>query len=82
MEKNEKSIILFDDKKIRRHWNENAGKWFFSIIDVVDILTDSSTPKRYWSDLKHKLKLEGSEVYENIVRLKFDLHGKKILENK
>ena len=66
----EKSIVLFDDKKVRRHWDPDAEEWFFSIIDIVDILTDSATPKRYWSDLKRKLKAEGSEVYENIVRLK------------
>jgi hypothetical protein len=66
----EKSIVLFNDKKIRRHWDEDQEEWYFSVIDVVDVLTDSSTPKRYWSDLKRKLKAEGSEVYDNIVRLK------------
>jgi len=70
MDKNEKSIVLFDDRKVRRHWDEDVEEWYFSIIDIIDILTDSATPKRYWSDLKRKLKAEGSEVYEHIVRLK------------
>jgi DNA-damage-inducible protein D len=76
MSDKEKSIVLFDDKKIRRLWDEDQEEWYFSIIDVVDILTDSATPKRYWSDLKRKLKLEGSEVYDNIVRLKMFAPGR------
>ena len=43
---------------------------YFSIVDVVEVLTDASTPKRYWSDLKIKLKSEGNQTYENIVQLK------------
>ncbi|PID52104.1 MAG: hypothetical protein CR972_03710 [Candidatus Moraniibacteriota bacterium] len=65
------SIVLFDKKHVRRHWDEENEVWYFSIIDIVEILTDSSVPKRYWSDLKGKLKKEGSEVYEKIVQLKF-----------
>ena len=64
------SLILFNQKQVRRHWDEEKEFWFFSVVDIVDILTNSSVPKRYWSDLKSKLKNEGSEVYENIVRLK------------
>lgn len=64
------SIKLFESKKVRTHWDEEQAKWYFSVIDVIEILTESSIPKRYWSDLKKKLKLEGSEVYEKIVRLK------------
>ena len=66
----EKSIILFNKKKIRRHWDKDKELWYFSVIDVVEVLTDSSVPKRYWSDLKIKLAEEGSEVYDKIVRLK------------
>jgi len=65
-----KSIILFNQKQVRRHWNEAKELWYFSVIDVIEILTDSTIPKRYWSDLKNKLADEGSEVYEKIVRLK------------
>ena len=66
----ENSIILFNQKEVRRHWNEEQEQWYFSIIDVVAVLADTTNPKRYWSDLKTKLKQEGSEVYDNIVRLK------------
>jgi hypothetical protein len=56
----------------------NAELWYFSIVDVIAILTDSSIPKRYWSDLKQKLKEEGSEVYDQVVHLKFSASdGKK-----
>ncbi|MEK7192773.1 MAG: Bro-N domain-containing protein [Patescibacteria group bacterium] len=69
MEKTD-SIILFDQKEVRRFYDEEKETWYFSIIDVIEILTDSTIPKRYWSDLKSKLKNEGSEVYEKIVQLK------------
>ncbi len=68
--KKENSIILFNQKKVRRHWDDNKEQSYFSIVDVVTVLTDSSNPRRYWSDLKTKLKQEGSEVYEKIVQLK------------
>jgi len=64
------SIVLFNQKQIRRFYDEEKETWYFSIIDVIEILTDSSIPRRYWSDLKGKLKNEGSEVYEKIVHLK------------
>jgi hypothetical protein len=63
-------IKLFEEKKMRTHWDAEKEQWYFSVIDVVEILTGSSIPKRYWSDLKKKLAAEGSEVYEKIVRLK------------
>jgi hypothetical protein len=47
-------IKLFESKKVRTHWEEESEKWFFAIIDVIEILTGSSIPKRYWSDLKKK----------------------------
>ena len=53
-------------------WVEKEAQWYFSIIDVIEILTGSSIPKRYWSDLKKKLTREGSQLYENIVQLKFE----------
>lgn len=55
------ALQLFGDKKIRTIWSEEEGKWFFSIIDAVDVLTDSLDPKRYWSVLKVRLKKEGAE---------------------
>ena len=68
--KKDNSIVLFNQKQVRRHWDNENELWYFSIIDVIEILTDSTIPKRYWSDLKNKLKKEGSEVYEKIVQLK------------
>ena len=64
------SIVLFKQKEVRRYWDRDKELWYFSIIDVVSVLTDSTIPKRYWSDLKSKLQKEGSEVYDRIVRLK------------
>lgn len=76
--KKSKSIVLFNQKQVRRFYDEKTETWYFSIIDVAEILTDSTVPKRYWSDLKSKLKDEGSEVYEKIVQLKFTASdGKK-----
>ena len=69
--KKSNSIVLFNQKQVRRFYNEKKETWYFSIIDVVGVLVDSTIPKRYWSDLKNKLKDEGSEVYEKIVQLKF-----------
>ncbi len=75
------SLQLFQEKKIRTAWDDQQEKWYFSIIDVVGVLTDSAEPKRYWSDLKRKLLKEGAyETYEKIVRLKLvSSDGKKRL---
>ena len=62
-------LVVFQDKKIRRIWHND--EWYFSVVDVVAVLTDSSIPKRYWSDLKIKLKEEGFELYDFIVQLNF-----------
>ncbi len=74
------NVKLFESKKVRTHWDEEKQQWFFSVIDVIEILTGSSIPKRYWSDLKKKLKSEGSEVYEKIVRLKMVAEDGKLRE--
>jgi hypothetical protein len=65
------NIKLFESKKVRTHWDAEKEVWYFSVIDVIEILTGSSIPKRYWSDLKKKLTKEGSQLYEKIVPLKF-----------
>ena len=62
------ALVVFQDKKIRRTWHND--EWYFSVVDVIEVLTDSSIPRRYWSDLKIKLKEEGFELYEKIVQLK------------
>ncbi len=72
------NIKLFESKKIRSQWDAEKETWYFSIVDVIEVLTDSSIPKRYWSDLKKKLQTEGSEVYEKIVRLKMEAADGKI----
>ena len=66
----EEIIKLFDAKQIRVVWDDEKEKYFFSVVDVIQALTDSAIPRRYWSDLKRKLSAEGSEVYEKIVQLK------------
>ena len=66
----ETAIKLFEQKQIRSLWNEEDEKWYFSIVDVIEVLTESTIPKRYWTDLKKKLKNEGSELYEKLVQLK------------
>ena len=63
---------IFEEKTIRSLWNEDHEKWYFSIIDVITVLTDSANSRRYWSDLKRKLTKEGSQLYENIVQLKLE----------
>lgn len=76
--KSNQSIVLFNQKQIRRQWDEKKRQWYFAVIDVISVLTESTLPKRYWSDLKRKLKDEGSEVYDKIVQLKFTaVDGKK-----
>ncbi|HQW45233.1 MAG TPA: Bro-N domain-containing protein, partial [Chitinophagaceae bacterium] len=63
---------------IRTWYHEEEENWYFSVIDVVEVLTGSSIPKRYWSDLKKKLIKEGSQLYDKIVQLKFEAaDGKK-----
>lgn len=69
MGNDETSIALFEASAIRQVWHED--RWFFSVIDVVGILSESKNPRRYWSDLKRKLETEGyGQLYENIVQLK------------
>ena len=63
-------LKLFNEKQIRTSWNEDEEEWYFSVVDVIAVLTDSENPRRYWSDLKRKLTAEGSELYEKIVQLK------------
>lgn len=63
-------VQLFEEKKVRSHYDAEKEIWYFSVIDVIQILTGSTIPKRYWTDLKKKLKAEGSEAYDKIVQLK------------
>ena len=64
------TIKLFESKKIRSVWNAEKEKWYFSIVDVVEILTDSPNPRKYWSVLKTRLKKENSQLTTNCSQLK------------
>lgn len=78
--KKSNSIILFKQKQIRRIWNEEKELWYFSIIDVIEILTNSPRPRKYWNALKTKLKQEGSELSQKVGQLKLESpDGKKYL---
>ena len=63
-------VQLFESTRVRSHWDAAQEKWYFSVVDVVQVLTDSTIPKRYWSDLRRKLEKESGQPYEEIVRLK------------
>lgn len=64
------NLQLFEEQPIRAAWDEEKEEWYFSVVDVCRVLTSAENPRRYWSDLKRKLKAEGSELYEKIVQLK------------
>lgn len=64
------SIKLFEEKKVRTLWDEEQEKWYISVVDVVEILTESVNPRKYWSVLKTRLKAEGSELATNCSQLK------------
>lgn len=71
---------LFEGKEIRSIWDVEKEDYYFSVVDVIETLTDSNIPKRYWTDLKRKLIDEGSELYEKIVRLKMRAQDGKMRE--
>lgn len=64
------NIKIFEDTKIRTSWNEDEEDWYFSVVDVCGALSGSSQPRKYWNDLKRKLKQEGSQLSEKIGQLK------------
>ena len=74
------SIKLFENKQVRSQWDEERQTWFFSIVDIVGVLTDSPNPRTYWSVLKTRLKKEGSELATNCSQLKMkSADGKQYL---
>ena len=78
--KKSNSIILFKQKQVRRIWDDKKELWYFSVIDVVEILTNSPRPRKYWNALKTKLKEEGSELSQKVGQLKLESpDGKKYL---
>ena len=72
MEQNKLETItnLFEDKEIRSIWDSEKEEYYFSVIDVISVLTDSNNPRNYWNMLKSRLDDEGSELYTNCVQLK------------
>jgi len=77
-DKQDTALKIFQEQTVRTHWDEDQEKWFFSIIDVIAILADNSRSRKYWSDLKKKLKDEGSELSENIGQLKMPAQDGKM----
>ena len=71
---------LFEGKEIRSIWDSEKEEYFFSVVDVISALTDSNIPRNYWSDLKRRLKSEGSQLHENIVQLKMKAQDGKMRE--
>ena len=63
-------IKLFEGQNIRYVWDDEKGQYFFSVVDVIQVLTDSPRPRKYWNALKTKLQVEGSEVSQNMGQLK------------
>ncbi len=59
-------IQLFEQQKVRTVWDKDTEKWWFSVVDVIAVLTESERPRKYWDDLKRKLKEEGSELFNDI----------------
>lgn len=66
----ETAIKLFEQKQVRSLWDEQKEKWFFSIVDVIGVLTDSANPNNYWKVLKHRLSKEGSQLVTDCNQLK------------
>jgi hypothetical protein len=73
MNKKSNSIILFKEKEVRRHWDEEQEFWYFSVVDIVAVLTnqyDAQRARKYWNKLKERLKKEGNETVTNCHQLK------------
>ena len=65
-------LKIFEEKRVRTHWDADAEKWWFSIADVCEVLTDSPDGRKYWSVLKTRLRKEGSELATNCSQLKME----------
>ncbi len=68
--KKQTAIKLFEQNEVRTHWDDDAEKWYFSIVDVIRVLMESPRPRKYWNALKTKLNDEGSELSQNLGQLK------------
>jgi len=72
MNKLQNKVQIFNETQVRSIWDANAEKWWFSVVDIVDVLTESPNPRKYWSVLKTRLKQEGSELATNCSQLKME----------
>ncbi len=73
-----KSLVVFQDKKIRRIWHNE--QWYFSVVDIIEVLTDSSNPRNYWNMVKKRESEQGIELYTNCVQLKLPAEDGKLRE--
>ena len=73
------ALQLFEEKKIRSVWDDKEEKWYFSIVDVCAVLTESKDPAAYWRKLKQRLKQEGNETVTNCHGLKLRAADGKLL---
>jgi hypothetical protein len=78
MTKKDNLIVLFHEKQVRRYWDEDKELWYFSIVDVIEILTESPRPRKYWNALKTKIEEEGSEVSQKLGQLKMKAQDGKM----
>lgn len=74
----ENSIKIFEQKQVRAYWDEDEEKWYFSIVDVIGVLTESPNPRNYWKVLKHRLKKEGNQSVTNCNQLKMQSSDGKL----
>jgi prophage antirepressor-like protein len=79
--KQHNAIKNFEDNEVRTVWNDEEEKWYISIVDVIELLTDSPSPRKYWSVLKTRLKKEGSELTTNCSQLKLQAKDGKYYNN-
>jgi hypothetical protein len=76
------NIKLFESQKIRSHWDSEKEKWYFSVVDIIEVLTESPRPRKYWSELKAKLNEEGSQLSDRCGQLKMQsMDGKMYMTN-
>ncbi len=73
-------VKLFEHKKVRSHFDPKKELWYFSVIDVIEILTESPRPRKYWNALKTKLSVEGSELSQRLGQLKMEAGDGKMRE--
>ncbi|MCD4670339.1 MAG: Bro-N domain-containing protein [Actinomycetia bacterium] len=72
------SVALFHEKQVRRHWDEDKELWYFSVVDVIEVLTESPRPRKYWNALKTKLREEGSQLSHKLGQLKMEANDGKL----